>query len=293
MLTGFLIGIVLVAMMATGLLAPAWTFNLLVPKDSGTAAIIRGAVYGPLPRHRLDVYAPTTAAEGPRPILVYLHGGSWATGSRTTYDFVGRAFAARGFTVIIPDYRLYPAVRYPAFLEDGAAAIAWARAHAAEIGGDPGRIVLVGHSAGGYNAAMLALDERWLAAAGVPREAIRAWAGLAGPYDFLPLEITAAINTFGEAPDLPATQPVNHVAAGNPPAFLAAGDADRTVAPRHTTILAAMLDAAGVPVDSRVYPGIGHLGIAVALAKPFRSWAPVLDETIAFLLRHIGPAPQP
>jgi len=227
---------------------------------------------------------------GPRPILVYLYGGSWANGTRRGYDFVGRAFAAAGFVTIVPDYRLYPDVRYPSFLEDCAAAVAWARAHAAEIGGDPDRILLVGHSAGAYNVAMLALDPRWLAAAGVPCSAIVAWAGLAGPYDFLPLAVAATQRTFGEADDLPDTQPVNHVDPGDPPALVATGDLDRTVAPRHTMTLAALMRETGIAAEAKIYNDVGHLGIAAAIARPLRGRAPVLADIVAFLRARLDEA---
>src|SRR3546814_8631076 len=98
---------------------------------------------------------------------------------------LGRAFAAQGFVVAVPDYRLVPKVRFPAFVEDSAAAVKWVRAHIARFGGDPDRIVLAGHSAGAYNAAMLAVDPQWL---GPDRAAVKGWATLAGPYEFLPLD---------------------------------------------------------------------------------------------------------
>ena len=278
---GALVALLAIAGAAIAFIGPLQALDAVLPKDRGSAEILHGAAYGANPRQRLDVYAPTDAG-GPRPIIVFIYGGSWSTGSKDGYGFLGRALAARGFVVAIPDYRLYPEVRFPAFIEDAAAAVAWARAHAAEIGGDPDRIVLMGQSAGAYIAAMLALDERWLATAGVPREAIRGWAGLAGPYDFLPLDSPITIRTFGDAPDLPATQPINFAGAGDPPTFLGHGADDTTVGPYHSERVAARLMAAGVPVEHKVYPNLAHLGIVFAIARPFRSWAPVLDDVSAF-----------
>jgi acetyl esterase/lipase len=290
MLIGAAAGTLIVALLAVGFLFPLQLFNFVVPKDAGGTVLLRDVSFGALPRQKLDVYAPTEATGAPRPILVYLYGGSWANGTRTGYDFVGRAFAAAGFVVVVPDYRLYPDVRYPSFLKDCAAAIAWARAHAAEIGGDPDRIVLVGHSAGAYNASMLALDGRWLGAADVPREAIVAWAALAGPYDFLPLDVAATQRTFGAVEDLAATQPINYVDANDPPALLATGAVDRTVAPRHTTTLAALMRNAGITTETRIYDGIGHLGIVAAIARPLRSRAPVLADIVMFLKARLAEA---
>jgi acetyl esterase/lipase len=201
---------------------------------------------------------------------------------------VGQALASRGFVTVLPDYGLYPQVRYPGFLEDGARAVRWAQDHAAEFGGDPDRIVLVGHSAGAYNAAMIALDRRYLTQAGVDPKHVRALAGLSGPYDFLPLTDPIAARTFGEAPDLQATQPTSFVRPDAPPAFLATGDADTMVYPRNTVKLAARLRAAGVEVEERHYPGIDHVRMVLALSRPFRSRAPVLDQMATFLHAHAG-----
>lgn len=258
--------------------SPLNTFNALVPKDGGVAQVVRDAPFGSDPRQRIDVYAAKRDAAS-RPIVVFLYGGSWNSGSKRGYGFVGRAFAARGFVVAIPDYRLVPQVRFPAFLEDNAAAVRWVRAHAAQFGGDRDRIVLIGHSAGAYNAAMLALDPRWL---GADRSAIRGWAGLAGPYDFLPLSGKVTPATFGGAADPVQTQPVTFAGAGDPPTLLATGDRDTLVLPRNSDALAARLTAAGVPVTRLRYPGVGHVGLVTALARPFRGKAGVLDDTVAF-----------
>jgi acetyl esterase/lipase len=188
----------------------------------------------------------------------------------------------------VPDYRLYPAVRYPGFIEDGALAVRWAIDHARALGGDPARIVLIGHSAGAYNAAMLALDDRYLQAVGADPKVLRAFAGLSGPYDFLPLDKPATQRTFGVATDLPGTQPAFYARPDSPPAFLATGEADTTVRPRNTKILAAALRARGVVVDERHYPGLNHADTVLALSRPFRSKAPVLAEMTGFLKRRIS-----
>jgi acetyl esterase/lipase len=237
--------------------------------------------YGALSRQRLDVYAPEHS--GPeRPLLVFLHGGGWEMGSRDQYRFVGRAFAGLGFTVAVPDYRLTGAAPYPAFLEDCAAAVAWCQDAAPRFGADPARTVLAGHSAGAYNAAMLALDGRWLKGAGA-RRPIRGWAGLSGPYDFLPLDPGYGQRTFGQVADLPATQPIRYVTGDAPPAFLATGDADVAVRPGNSRRLAQRLREAGVEVCERFYPGVGHVEPVLALAGPLRRRIPVLAEAAAFL----------
>jgi len=261
--------------------SPLSMFATLTPKDAARTPL-QGQAYGPGPRQKLDVFAPPSAS-GTEPVAVFFYGGSWDSGRRSDYAWAGRALAAQGFLTVVPDYRLFPQVRFPDFLEDCAAAVRWAVDNAAALGGDPRRLVLVGHSAGAYNAAMLALDPAYLTAAGVNPAAIRALAGLSGPYDFLPLDGPITRQTFGEAKDLPATQPTRYARADSPPAFLATGEADTTVYPRNTRRLAAALRQAGARVEERHYEGLNHADTVLALSRPFRSKAPLLTEMTTFL----------
>lgn len=256
------------------------TFDALVPKDGGTMLAARDVAFGPDERQRLDVYRPRNQLPGkPLPVIVFFYGGSWKTGTKAGYSWVARALAARGFVVVVPDYRLYPKVRYPGFLEDGAAAVRWTIAHAREFGGDPARLVLAGHSAGAYNAAMLAYDPHWL---GADQKDVRGFIGLAGPYDFLPLDTDATREVFGAYPDLPATQPVNFIDRSDPAAFIATAGHDDTVRPHNSDSLTAKLKASGVEVERVDYPKLGHVGILTALSRPFRGRAHVLDDLTAF-----------
>lgn len=270
---------VLILAAVVPMLDPLGTFNALVPKDRASARVAEGVAFGAGPRLSLDVYAPRAAAIRPRPVIVFLYGGSWNSGRRQGYGFAGRALAAQGFVVLVPDHRLVPEVRYPEFLSDCAAAVRWARNEAGRYGGDGDRIVLVGHSAGAYNAAMLALDPGLL---GADRAAIRGFAGLAGPYDFLPLDDSSTIAAFGQWPRLAETQPVGHAAKGAPPALLVHGADDVRVKPRHSRALAARLEAVGADVELKLYPRLGHVGILTALAVPFRRKAPVLADVARF-----------
>jgi acetyl esterase/lipase len=277
-----------IASTLTAACAPLSLFATLTPKDPA-ARSARNVAYGPAPRQRLDVYGPhRDRGQTASPVAVFFYGGSWDTGRRQDYNWVGQALASRGFVTVVADYGLYPLVRYPGFLEDGARAVRWARDNAELFGGDPDRIVLVGHSAGAYNAAMIALDHRYLTGAGVNPAHIKALAGLSGPYDFLPLTDPIAERTFGEAADLPGTQPTSFVTGASPPAFLATGDADTMVFPKNTVKLAARLRAAGVVVEERHYPGVDHVRMVLALSRPFRGRAPVLEEMTTFLRAHAG-----
>ncbi|MDE2303005.1 MAG: alpha/beta hydrolase [Sphingomonadales bacterium] len=271
--------VALIGAAALGACSPLRVFDTLVPKDQDARLVVRGAAYGPDPRQRLDIYAPSRAAPRPWPVIVFIYGGSWNSGFREGYGFVGRALAAHGFLVVIPDYRLVPQIRYPVFLEDNAAAVRWTIAHAGQYDGDPRRLVIAGHSAGAYDAAMLAYDPRWL---GAERAALRGFVGLAGPYDFLPSNVPAAIAAFGANPDPHGMQPLDAVSPGAPPALLATGDRDKTVGPYNSDRLAERLRAAGVMVERRTYPAVGHIGLVTALAAPFRKRAPVLADVVGF-----------
>lgn len=264
----------------TACASPLGAFNALAPRDGAGQRIAEGLAYGEGPRRRLDIYAP--AAPGPRPVIIFFYGGSWNSGRRQDYAFAGAAFAARGFVTVIPDYRLVPETRFPGFIEDCAAALRWVSEHAGEYGGDPSRIVLVGHSAGAYNAVMLALNARYMAEGGVDPERVRGAVGLAGPYDFLPLDAPATIGAFGGAPDAQLTQPVHFARAGAPPLLLLWGEADTTVGSRNHRSLAAAVSSAGGQVETKTYPGVNHVDIMLAVSRPFRGRAPTLDDVVAF-----------
>ncbi|NIA70803.1 alpha/beta hydrolase [Pelagibius litoralis] len=248
--------------------------NGLTPREG--YGLEAGIAYGPDDRHRLDLYAPESGE--PEAMVLFFYGGSWESGERGDYRFVGEAFASQGLAVAIPDYRLYPPVRYPAFLEDSAAAVAWAHRH------HKGPLFLVGHSAGAYNAVMLALDDRLLAAEGLrPCDTLAGVVGLAGPYDFLPLTDPALKAIFGPAAGRAATQPVAYVNPKAPPLLLLSGDADTVVRPRNSRILAERQRAAGGKAEARFYDDLGHLRIVGALSRPLRAAAPVLDDIRRFI----------
>jgi len=225
--------------------------------------LTRDIAYGPLPRQRYDLYE--TGLGGP--LVVFIHGGEWRQGDKDLYRFVGQAFSARGMDCAIPNFWLYPQVRFPSFLEDTALAVRHI--------GRP--VILCGHSSGAHLAMLLALDPQWA----LP---VRGAIGLAGPYDFLPLDNPLHEAILNNPAGLAATQPITFAHAAGPPMLLMTGDADTTVMPRNTTALAAARRAAGGVVREVHYPGIGHLGIITALAALLRPLGPpVLDEMAQFI----------
>ncbi|RXR30781.1 alpha/beta hydrolase [Sphingobium fluviale] len=260
---------------------PLTAFNLLVPKDDTAGRVQTDLAYGPLPRQRLDIYRPVRPDKN-LPVIVFLYGGAWDSGRRQDYAFVGQALASRGYLVVIPDYRLVPEVRFPDFLRDCALALQWTRANAAKFGGDGDRVVLAGHSAGAYNAAMLALDPRWL---GGNRTAVRGLVTLAGPFDILPLDDPASIAAFSHWPRLQETQPVHFANPNALPVLLLHGADDNRVRPRNSLRLKAELDRVGAKADLHLYPDMSHAGILLALAQPLRGTAPALNDIDHFTRR--------
>ena len=231
----------------------------------------------------LDVWRPAEQSAKQRPVIVFFHGGGWVKGDRDAYAFVGRAFASRGYTVVIPDYRKVPDVRFPAFIEDGAEAVRWTRDNIAQFGGDPDRIALAGHSAGAHPAVTLALDPRWLTAAGVEPGAIKAAIGLSGPYDFYPFDKKRSIDAMSQWPEPRDTQPIAFARADAPPMLLVTSSKDTVVRPYNTENLTAKLRELGAPVESENYEGLSHEEVVMALSKAFRGKAPVLDRSVTFL----------
>ena len=255
--------------------------NALVPE--GGFERTSGIAYGEDTRQRLDVYLPRVEAAAAAPVVVFFYGGRWQEGERASYLFVAQALVAQGFVVVVPDYRVYPAVQYPGFIEDGAHAVAWTRREIGRFGGDPARIFLMGHSAGAHIAAMLAYDEEFLAREGLRRSDVRGVIGLAGPYDFLPLTEADLFGVFSAASSLEATQPIRYVRGGEPASLLITGDADTTVKPGNTVRLAARLREKGSTVVERHYGSLNHYTLLARLAAPLRDDA--LVGTIAVFVR--------
>ena len=245
----------------------------------------RSIPYASDERNTLDLYRPSRALRAP--VVVFIYGGSWQGGQKSTYSFIGEALARKGYVTVVPDYRVYPSVRFPGFLEDGAKAVRWARDNATKYGGDPNTIYLMGHSAGAYNAAMLAFDRRWLKKAGLSSAHIAGFIGLSGPYDFLPLKDPTLAAIFGGT-DHPETQPINYSSRGAPPSMLATGTFDTTVEPGNSTRFAARLRAAGNDVTLHRYPAVGHATILGGFGTPLQPLIPVLDDVVQFISRTAG-----
>ncbi len=251
--------------------------DALVPRRGYVAEL--DIPYGPGPRHRLDVYRPLIPAPaGGAPVVVFFYGGAWEHGARHLYRFVGQSLARCGCVTVIPDYRLFPEARYPGFVEDGAAALAWIAANIAARGGDPARLFLAGHSAGAHIAVMLALNRAFAADVRVAGAI-----GIAGPYDFVPTGRTREILAADGGG--PSAMPIAYVDGAAPPLLLITGGVDTTVSPGNSLRLATCVRARGGAAELRVYPRVGHARVLAALASPLAWLAPVRRDLLAFVMR--------
>lgn len=238
--------------------------------------------YGTEARQVLDIYRPRTPLAN-TPLVIFFYGGGWNDGAKEDYEFVASALTEDGMTVVIPDYRLYPEVTFPAFVEDGAAAVAWTIRNAERYGASRDAVFLMGHSAGAHLAASLALDRRYLERLELGPEMLSGLIGLSGPYDFLPIEDGYLLKVFPEATHNDS-QPVNFVTPGAPPTLLIHGDDDDIVVIDNSNSLARRLRDAGVRVTLKPYTGVGHARVVAALAPRLEFLAATLEDSRTFIL---------
>ena len=277
----------LIAAAATGC-SRAEFFAVNFPAVFGSYQRHTDLPYGEDAKQRLDVYVPNNPGVAPRAMVVFWHGGRWSYGDKSDYRFVGAALAELGCVAVLPNYRHYPEVKLPGFMQDAARAARWAETHAADYGVEPQRLYLMGHSAGAHMAVLVALDLRYVAAIGAPPANIAGVIGLSGPYDFLPLREADVKDMFGPPPLYPDSQPINFVRAGAPPMLLVHGLRDNVVWPRNAVNLSAALQARGVPVTLKLYPRLTHSDTVAVLSRPLRSRAPIFSDIGAF----VSPAPK-
>ncbi len=167
-------------------------------------------------KHKLDLYLPQDGRKFPT--AVFIHGGAWREGDRRLYVQLGRRFARDGIGFAAISYRLSPAVKHPEHARDSARAFAWVQANIARHGGDPARLFLMGHSAGGHLTALLAADPRHLREAGAPDGALKGAIPMSGVYliPALPEETRGLLRfipqAFGSDPEACRdASPVNHL----------------------------------------------------------------------------------
>jgi len=256
---------------------PLTAVNALSP--SAHYVQIADQAYGDSPRQRLDLYRPAGEAAD-APVVVFFYGNGWREASKADFEFVASSLTRAGIVVVIPDYRAYPEVAFPAFVEDGARAVAWAGGNLDGLVEGERPLFLMGHSAGAQIAALLALDPRYLDAVEAPP--LAGFIGLSGPYDFLPLDPGYMQEVFPEE-TRPASQPINFVSAQAPRTLLIHGTSDERVLPEHSERLASALEAEGVPVTLKFYEDMGHARVVIALAPPLQFVADTMEDSIDFI----------
>lgn len=261
-----------------------WVNTLIPPWGYQRHADI---AYGHDDRQKLDVYTPDTPAPG-APVVVFFYGGSWQEGNKDGYKFVGQALASRGITAVLPDYRLWPQVKFPAFVNDGAAAVAWTQRHIGDYGGKTCHLFVAGHSAGAQIAGLLATDGDYLSAVGLSIHDLNGFIGMSGPYDFLPITDPVLQKIFAPKSNWPASQPIHFVNGDEPPMLLLHGGADETVLPRNTTHLAARVRNNGGQAKTKIYPGVNHVMLIAPFAATLRFKGDELDQVATFIKKQVA-----
>jgi len=276
---GCLALLVILAFFAGGC-SPLNLVNTIAPDDG--FVLDRAIGYGPLERQKLDVYYPEVRNNPQAPVLVFFYGGSWRRGDREKYHFVGQALSSRGYVTVIPDYRLYPEVQFPVFIEDGAASVAWVKANIAESANG---IVLIGHSAGAHLAALLALDNRYLSQEGISERTISGMIGLAGPYAFEPENFRRFRAIFATAHPPEISRPITYARGDAPPLLLLHGTDDGVVLPLHSQLLQERVDDQNGRVTRLEFEDVDHFDIVLALSEPFTHLAPEVLPSLERFIR--------
>lgn len=246
------------------------------------ALTIADVPYGDRQPQRLDLYLPAGQA-GDAPVLVFFHGGGWQEGTRKDIRATAESLTAAGLIVAVPDYRLYPQAAFPQFVEDGAAAVAHVRWMLGRLGGRH-PLFIGGHSAGAFNAAMLAADKHYLAGAGVPADAVAGYVLLSGPYDM------AGPVPAPYAPVFPAATRSRadanaFIDGSEPPLLLLTAAADTVVSPAATHRLAETITAKGGRATVVTTAGSDHLATFRGLGDPGSA---VRRSLMAFLASAAG-----
>ncbi len=262
------------------------SFYSMITADGGVR-VQRGVSFGPQARHKLDIYRPSGRVDR-GPVVLFIYGGSWREGDRAIYGFVGAAMAAQGFTTIIPDYRLYPDVMFPSFIEDAARAYGWVHDHIASPETSPSQkrrpVFVMGHSAGAHIAALLTLDQRYLRNVDHAMTFPAGLIGLAGPMAFDPTTDLTTKEVFASTADnADRARPIAQLRSGLPPVLLMHGEKDETVGLWNTRQFAKALQQAGTSTCTIEIAEVGHVGLVLAFSRPLRWRAPVLKASVKFI----------
>lgn len=263
--------------------------------SSGGVSVSRNVLYGDEPLQDLDLYYPKPLAQAMQaeknistnyPLVVFVHGGSWESGSKEDYAFVGQSLAQAGYITAVINYRKAPEHVYPDYVEDTAKAIAWSYNNAASLHADPQRFAVMGHSAGAFNMMAAVSNEDFLAPYGMSPSDISAVVGIAGPYSY-------DFRQFGSASAFPAdatpdeVMPDRHIKGQQPPYLLLTAEKDKTVYDQNTIKMTQALRAYGATVENGSIKGASHATSIGAMATPLRWVNNVRAQVLSYLAKEL------
>lgn len=275
-----MIGLVVTAQAGVGSFLYNTSLKITHPVKS-----VKDIAYGKKPWQTLNIYPQKNSTSAP--VVIFIYGGGWHKGSKEQHHFVADALVRKGYLVVIPDYVKYPQGQFPTFIEDIAGAIAWVKNNISDYGGNPDQLFLAGHSAGAHTGALLITDNHYLREAGADVDDIKAFVGLAGPYNFTPQK-PQYIKTFGrENFDKMKANPF--VDGSEPPVMLIHSQGDNTVGRFNMDTFYNQLFAAGMPVEKRLYQDIGHVMTVLKVHPWFADEVDVGEDMDAFFKKHLTP----
>jgi acetyl esterase/lipase len=255
--------------------APALTYDGQISED---------VPYGELTRQKLDIYVPNIDQET-FPVVVFFHGGRWTDGSKEQYKFVGMTLSNMGYVVVMPNTRLYPDVKFPTFAEDAAKSVAWVHKNIASYKGNQ-NLFISGHSSGAHLGALIIADNAYLAAYELKPNIVNAFAGISGPYDFVP-KAADIKDMFGPAENFPNMVVTNFIDGDEPPMLLIYTAEDTTVHPRNLALLKAGIEKANGKVETIIYETGGHAAPVAAFSWANPSDLPVPRDIDSFFKTYL------
>ena len=219
---------------------------------------------------------------------MFFYGGCWGACQnnlyKNDYEFVADSLTQKGYTVVIPDYRLYPRVNFPLIIQDAADAVTWIHKNIKNYNGDTNNIFLMGHSAGAHLTMMLNIKEQYLAKN--VRQDIQGAIGLAGPYDFLPYTDSYMPKLFGKQANAAYSQPVNFINGDEPPMLLMYGNKDKSVMPKNIINFTNAIKAKHGKVQSIYYDNLNHVDMMTGFTRLLPN-KKLVDDVNQFILHHL------
>ena len=264
--------------------------------SNGGVGVSKNILYGDEPNQDLDIYYPKPLTKAMKsknvtddnaindsyPMVVFVHGGSWESGSKDEYAFVGQSLAQAGYVTAVINYRKAPEHVYPDYVQDAAQAIAWSYKNAKSLHADPKRLAVIGHSAGAFNAVAAVANEDFLAPYGVKPKDIAAVIGIAGPYSY-DFRKFSSRTAFGSDATPETEMPDRQIKGEQPPYLLLTAEKDKIVHVTNTTKMTQALKAAGVRVETGEIAGASHATSIGAMAPPLRWVNNVRAQVLSYL----------